>query len=101
MTELKTCRVCKEEQPLDRFHHCVRHGRSNRCKDCTNQAKRDWERNNLPLCIRGCGSPTAAVDRVCRTCKSKKPPAPAPNASGWGFLLKPLDVEAEHIKGLV
>lgn len=45
---MKTCSVCKKEQPLDNYYNYknTKDGKSYRCKECDNKARQKWTRDN-------------------------------------------------------
>lgn len=45
---LKKCSVCGQEKPISEFYNCKtkKDGKSYRCKECDNEARKKWKENN-------------------------------------------------------
>ena len=48
MDGMKECRRCHQVKPLDDFHNrwSSKDGKNSYCKECANEALREWRRNN-------------------------------------------------------
>src|SRR5262245_52076037 len=49
---MKTCHVCKQEKPLEEFHHdrCAVDGRQARCRNCNKVVCRQYRHGHIEQC---------------------------------------------------